>query len=403
MSGAAGDGGGQGGGESGGWAPSAGNPPRLGVLSTTPAHELGAVTRMLGIRPIVLWQWEQQLRAIAPGLLTVATTTHHVYADRDLGALLWLRDALMSGASFSGATATLLAAQSPQPQEAPRSAYVNSLGADPASSAPGQSFGATASSSASLYGGAPQSRPLVGAVSAAGAWSMLRIASAYDLQYIMPPLVRAFAAFDQRNVNRIVQETLTTHTVEDICLNLLQPALLRIGELRARRQITSAGDHFATNYVKGLLFSTLHTTAEQRDAPLILMGCGPGETQDLNALLLAVFWRRAGLRVRYLGANVNAADLIEETQTHRPALVALSVMTASRVRALTRLANAIRRLPPPRPIFAFDGAVFVGDTKLQQRIAGVYLGDDAAAATWQARRLLDGAADEPLGNTEREN
>ncbi len=225
---------------------------------------------------------------------------------------------------------------------------------------------------------------------------MLRIASAYDLQYIMPPLVRAFAAFDQRNVNRIVQETLTTHTVEDVCLNLLQPALQRIGELRARRQMTSAGEQFATNYVKGLLFSTLHGTEEQPAAPLILMGCGPGETQDLDALLLAVFWRRAGLRVRYLGANVNAADLIEETQAHRPALVALSVTTTSRVRALTRLANAIRRLPPPRPIFAFDGAAFVGDATLRQRLAGVYRADDAAAATWMARRLLDGAAGDGL-------
>jgi methanogenic corrinoid protein MtbC1 len=218
---------------------------------------------------------------------------------------------------------------------------------------------------------------------------MLRIASAQDLQLVTPLLVRAFGAFDQQSVHRIIQETLSGHTVEDVCLNLLQPALMRIGELWSRRQMTAAEEHFASNYVKGFLFSVFHTTEEQGAAPLILMGCGPHETHELGSLMLAVFWRRAGLRVRYLGADVQENDLIEEAQARRPALVALSAMTASRVRALTRIAKAINRFPPPRPLFAFGGAVFVRDISMQQRVPGVYLGDDAATATWHVRRLLD--------------
>ncbi|HUY77416.1 MAG TPA: cobalamin B12-binding domain-containing protein [Ktedonobacterales bacterium] len=373
-------------------------PPNLDLLSTTPAHDLGAVTHLLGVRPVVLWQWEQQLKTIAPSLLTTAATTRRIYADRDLGALLWLRDALMSGVSLTGATATLLGAQSPSQPTAQTFAPTGQFQTQP--------FRSATPSAPMLQGSPPLSRPLGGAVgsgpagapSSAGAWSMLRIASAQDLQLVTPLLVRAFGAFDQQGVHRIVQETLSGHTVEDVCLNLFQPALLRIGELWSRGQMTAAGEHFASNYVKGYLFSVFHTMEEQGAAPLILMGCGPHETHELGSLMLAVFWRRAGLRVRYLGADVQEGDLIEEAQARRPALVALSAMTATRVRALTRIAKAINRFPPPRPIFAFGGAVFVRNSKMQQRVPGVYLGDDAATATWHVRRLLDGAAgDAPNG------
>jgi len=365
-------------------------PPNLDLLSTAPAHDLGAVTHLLGVRPIVLWQWEQQLKAIAPGLLTINAATRRVYADRDLGALLWLRDALMSGVSLSAATATLLSAQSPsQPTGLSGQSFAQPQGQ-------AQPFRSATPSSPVLRGLPSASRPAAGG---AGGWNMLRIASAQDLQLVTPLLVRAFGAFDQQSVHRIVQETLSGHTVEDVCLNLFQPALMRIGELWSRRQMTAAEEHFASNYVKGFLFSIFHTTEEQGTAPLILLGCGPHETHELGSLTLAVFWRRAGLRVRYLGADVQEGDLIEEAQARRPALVALSAMTAPRVRALTRIAKAINRFPSPRPIFAFGGAVFVRNIKMQQRIPGVYLGDDAATATWHVRRMLTGAGgDAPNGS-----
>src|SRR5579883_1048479 len=328
-------------------------PPNLDQLSTAPAHDVGAVTRMLGVRPIVLWQWEQQLKTIAPGLLTVAATTRRVYADRDRGAL-------MSGVSFSAATATLLGAQAQTQPPAPRFAQPSGpLSTQPSRSTtrpspalqsaplrsrmyPGTSgawpAGAPTGPLASNLSTSAPSTP-----SAPGAWSMLRIASAQDLQLVTPLLVRAFGALDQQSAHRIVQETLSGHTVEDVCLNLLQPALTRIGELWSRRQMTAVEEHFASTYVKGFLYSVFHTTEEQGAAPLILLGCAPRETHEIGPLMLAVFWRRAGLRVRYLGPNTQEGDLIEEAQARRPALVALSAMTAPRVRALTRIGKAINR------------------------------------------------------------
>jgi methanogenic corrinoid protein MtbC1 len=109
---------------------------------------------------------------------------------------------------------------------------------------------------------------------------------------------------------------------------------------------------------------------------------------EINALTLAVFRRRAGLRVIYLGQDIEASSLIEEVRKRRPALVSLTVTTTQRIRSLSRLARALNQLDAPRPFVGFGGAIFVRNPELERRVTGVYLGDDAATATWHVTNLL---------------
>jgi methanogenic corrinoid protein MtbC1 len=193
---------------------------------------------------------------------------------------------------------------------------------------------------------------------------------------------------DTAAAHAIVSEALAATSLEAVCVGLLQPALNRIGELWAHRQITMPEERFALNYIRAFLFSHFHATAERPAAPMVFIGCGPREYNDLGALMLATFCRHAGLRTIYLGQDVDASHLVQESRTRRPALIALTITTSQRVRALSRLARELQQGPTPHPIFAFGGPIFARNPELQRRVSGIYLGDDITTATWHLRRLL---------------
>src|SRR5260221_14446041 len=109
---------------------------------------------------------------------------------------------------------------------------------------------------------------------------------------------------------------------------------------------------------------------------MVIVGCGARVMNDVGALVLAVFWRRAGLRVVFLGQDADASGLVHEVRLKRPVLVALAVTTSQRIRSLNRLGKEIMHPPAPRPIFAFRGPTFPPNPDPQRKINGVYLADD---------------------------
>src|SRR5258708_15011298 len=209
-----------------------------------------------------------------------------------------------------------------------------------------------------------------------------------EVRGLLPQVTRAFANLDTFAANQIVSEALGAFPVEKVCISLLQPALSHTGEMWAHHQLTTSERQFAENYVRGVLFAIFHKTAEHFDAPMVIVGCGPREMNDVGALVLAVFWRRAGLRVVFLGQDAHASGLVHEVRLKRPVLVALSVTTSQRIRSLNRLGKEIMHLPSPQPIFAFSGPIFARNPDLQRKINGVYLGDDPSTATWHLTNLL---------------
>jgi hypothetical protein len=68
----------------------------------------------------------------------------------------------------------------------------------------------------------------------------------------------------------------------------------------------------------------------------------------------------------------------------------LTVTSSQRIRSLARLVKAINQLDAPRPFVGFSGPIFVRNLDLQHKVNGIYLGDDAATATWHVTNLLGG-------------
>ncbi len=407
-----------------------GEPPRLDTLADEPIYDISTVVQELSVRVPVLWAWEQQLGLSTQphdGASSRAQTRR--YSERDLVALKWVRDQVLAGVPLREAAARLLAAQRisgrssgvSHPLSVPPADFGSSLGQavaprqpsftrplqqnqDPwgmtarvpaitrrlaetdAANAPRQSTPGSNSFASGVWRGP--------ATSSAGIPFQERIPpqtsqrAERDISALVQPLLRAFAHFDTVLANQVMEEALSQHPVETVCLRLLQPALTRVGDLWARHEMTIPEEHFAVNYARGFLFSVFHGTRESTNGPLVYVACGPREPHEIGALTLALFWRRAGMRVVYLGQDIEADSLVQSILARRPALVALSVTTPQRVRSLARLVKAIDQIPSPKPFITYGGIVFVRNPELQRKVHAVYLGDDAGSATWHARNLL---------------
>ncbi len=209
-----------------------------------------------------------------------------------------------------------------------------------------------------------------------------------ELRTLLPQLIRAFANFDTQGANRVIESALGSRSVETICLSLLQPALARVGELYSRRELSLPEERFALQYARAFLFSQFHRTIENPDAPMAIVACAPREQNEIPALMLAVFWRRSGIRVVYLGPDMDGDELLTKAREVRPAVVSLVVSTPQRVRTLARISKRFAGVEGKRPIFGYCGPVFTRHPELRQKVEGVFLGDDPWQASWHLRRLM---------------
>jgi len=471
-----------------------GNPPNLANYASGPQYDLTTIVQLVGLRPMILWGWEQQLGIPSPTRLNDDVGAVRRYSEQDLVACIWLRDQILNGVSPIDAAERLRAAQRPaadedawsdtpgetRPGEDPQARTRVNTGPLPTSSfasvrAPkptrplrdldvlpselSSSFaglapqGPSPSVAGSGYtrgagtsevwvsplsgplnqrivsgplgtpltagplglGGAHSSVPsnthgMAGPasinpahpagshentgstgrawVSTGGTSAAATPARARDPRTLLPQLIRALMNLETETANRVIKDAMDSGPIETLCGNLLQPALSRIAELWARHDITGPEEHFAMNYVRGLLYAIFRNTPENPAGPLAFIGCAPRELDDMPALMLAVLWRRSGLRVVYLGQDVDGDSLVEEARRRRPVLICLSASASPRIRALTRICRHLGHLDKPRPTFTFIGPVFARNPELQHKVAGVYLGNDAGMAAWHVTQLL---------------
>lgn len=379
--------------------------PDLATYDDEPVYDLTTVADLLGVRRMTLWAWEQQLR-IPRSAPTDASPARPRFSERDLVALLWLRDHILAGASPYEAAARLIpaleASRAGLPAHSSRgpAATVSPLpmGASlpgSMSSPPDGSVASFRTSVPGVPGGFPAGAPIT-----PPPWLASVARPGYDadatIQVDLPGsvagLLRSFAALEAGEASAIVERALASYPVEDVCMGILLPALARIETLGGHREVTLAETLFARNYVRALLFAHFVSAVERQDYPLVFLGCGPKEGDEIPALVLGLFWRRLGLRVIYLGPDVDASTLVAQFATHQPALLALTVSEPQRVRALARVAREVAQMAGDAVVFGFYGRVFAQNRELRGRVSGLYLGDDPAAATRLVRqRLLSSA------------
>lgn len=213
-------------------------------------------------------------------------------------------------------------------------------------------------------------------------------AQSFDPKLLMDGLVEAAMHFDVTGTERVLSHALAAHPLDLVCLEVVQPALVEIGDRWHRGEITPAVEHFSSTLIRRRLehLAALMDTGLSR--PLVVVGAAPGELHDIGALVFSILLRRRGIAVVFLGQDVPLQGALEVAERLKPDLLCLSASGIEAAHAITKVAQALEALGPEAPTLAFGGQAFIVDPDLVQSTPGAYLGKTADEAALAAERLV---------------
>lgn len=170
----------------------------------------------------------------------------------------------------------------------------------------------------------------------------------------------AVARFDEPELDRVYDEALSVHPIEQVTRDAVLPLLVRLGERWKKVSGAVAEEHFFSSYMRSKLGARLQHRMRYATGPRIVAACAPGEEHELGLLLFALEAQAAGLRTLLLGANMPLEELaIAQQRSHSEAIVISSSVDP----APGLLERALPKLVHDCRVPVFVG----GDTALRRR------------------------------------
>jgi len=310
-------------------------PPQLEQFSTAPVFNTKAVARDTGVPADTFRAWERRYGVPRPQRTPGG---HRLYSERDIAIIRWLRDRTNEGVNISHAVLLLTTTLDASATDLP-------IGND----------------------------------------------AARAIGQLIDEVVQALTNFDSRQADHILSEAFSIYPFEQVLLELVQPAMVEIGERWHRGEINVAVEHFATQFVRRKLASLLNIFENTARRATVVVGCAPGELHDLGVLLSALFLVRRGWHVIYLGPQVPLFDLLETVQSVKPTLVCLSASTMETALELIPVARGLTEAYP-QVHFGYGGRAFNLNPELRNSMPGIFLGQDARELVERAGQLLSGSS-----------
>ena len=167
----------------------------------------------------------------------------------------------------------------------------------------------------------------------------------------------SLSAFDEARAHAVLDELLSTATLDSILSDVLIPFLRELGERWERGEITVAQEHFASSVLRGRLLG-LARGWNRGIGPRVLLSCAPGEQHDLGLVAFGLALRARGFRILYLGADTPIESVAQTARAARPHVV---VVSAVRAELFIEIAGALRELAAEYPVYLGGaGATTVG-------------------------------------------
>jgi MerR family transcriptional regulator, light-induced transcriptional regulator len=306
--------------------------------SDEPKYPIRVVCTETGIRPVTLRAWERRHEVLNPRR---SENHYRLYSERDVEILRWIKSRIDNGISISSAVNELKS--------------MNRNGVWPEALPTGPSTH-------------PTGRPVP------------------PEQYAQ----RLFQSLVQHNeglAGDILHETQSLFDLTTLCMNIITPALVEIGNSWYRGEIRITTEHFASTFIRGRLLSMLQAYPTRRSTAYILLGAAPTEYHEIGSLMMAVLLRSNGFRVEYLGPDIPLDDLLDYAGLERPDLIILTASLEPAARELAHFQENLKSLKPT-PIFGYAGRSFDASPELRKATPGIYLGPRMDEAVTIIRSLL---------------
>lgn len=311
----------------------------------TPAFNLKAVVHETGLKQDTLRAWERRYGLPSPQRTGGG---HRLYSQREIDILKWLVARQREGLSISRAAELWR--------------RLDAAGEDPSQMSSAQ--------------------PSVGPHSAT------RIDGA-QMSALAQAWLDAVLAFDGGSAEAILAQAFAVYPAEEVCGQVLQAGLARIGDGWYQGSISVHQEHFASELATRKLEALSAAASPPTRRHRLLVGCPPGEWHTFAPLLLCVLLQRSGWPVTYLGANVPVERIREAVKQTRPTLAIFVAQRLQAASTLRDLSLGLREVDLP---LAYGGRAFNQIPALRKYVPGVFVGEDLAQAPGAIERLL---ADHP--------
>lgn len=313
------------------------------INSDLPVYNIKAVARLVGLLPVTLRAWERRYGMPSPQR---GEQGYRLYSEHDLCTLRWLKRQIDSGFNISRAVEYL--------QELRRT------GIDPAAS---YLFSTT---------------PALDATSASEA-----------LQPIAGEFYQALMQFNENEANDVLRRAFSLNNLDQVLVDIIQPALASIGEAWNRGELPAAVEHYATQYCMQQLMSLMAASAQPTRGSTIVAACAPGELREIGILMLVAVLRWRGWNIRYLGPNLQFDRLEEALYPLHPRMLLFSASSPESARALAGLADVLERFPAPGPMVAVGGKAFDSGERIED-LPAIYLNAGLIESVHRIEELLAG-------------
>jgi len=147
-------------------------------------------------------------------------------------------------------------------------------------------------------------------------------------QDYLEQMAAAIARFDEFEIDRVYDQALSLHPIEQVTKLLLLPLLAHLGERWGSLSGAIAEEHFFAMYLRSKLGARLQHSARYASGPRIVAACAPGEQHEIGLLLFALEANAAGLRTVLLGANTPFEDVALAQQHAQAQAVVISSSVA---------------------------------------------------------------------------
>jgi DNA-binding transcriptional MerR regulator len=316
-------------------SPFATAPYSFADASAAPLYNIAAVVQRTGIPATTVRAWERRYGYPKPER---DSGGQRLYSEQDIQRIRWLSEQTARGVAISRAVAML------------RSSHTTPLSAAQTAAPAPRSFAA-----------------------------------------MRADILRALLAFDIALADTVLAEAFALFTVDEVCLQIIEPLLIEVGDRWHAREVSVAEEHFVTTFMRSRLYALLNVYQRtETHTPLVFTACAPEEWHEIGILLVSVFLARRGVAVRYLGPNLPIESLEKVVAEHHPAVVALSAQSRQTGRRLRGASRMLAAAAPPLPRLVFGGQAFNNDPGLRKTVDGTYIGPDAASASETIVRMLDG-------------
>jgi methanogenic corrinoid protein MtbC1 len=298
-------------------------------LSLNAIYNLKAVLNETGINPDVLRAWERRYGLPMPQRTAGG---HRLYSEHDIEIIKWLIARQAEGLSISHAV------------DMWKDKIVQ--GYDPLSVIPHP---------------ATQATP-----------SVVQAQSHTSIDKLRALWLSACLNFNEIAADQALNQAFALYPVEFVCIEMLQRGLVEVGSLWYENQASVQQEHFASALALRRLDALLAGSPAPTRRETILVGCPANEWHTFTPLLLALFMRRRGFNVIYLGANVPAAYFAETADAVNARLVLLA---AQQLNTAVGLQQSAALIAGHGGQVAFGGRIFALHPELVARIGGHYLGN----------------------------